>query len=321
MVEKEVAIARLQSTLLRLSKDDLIKLLKSTYQAMRIKHGIPFERAESRSSSSPAQRELRGKGAKTPAVARGKRKHTTVRRKQSDSASDTGSFRKVEQPTFRQVDRLTDDFDDLHLSSMSYDSDEVNVSDPAADEQPSDISPTRLVAGNSENKPDNTISDHEYAIQTLKDDVRQLVPPLDFSGIGPSAKEAYKLKDFLPTPEECPTNCYTNVKDSDETTAMAGADNRDQHFLGSVAGYGYQGNASYPMPQPCAVVPGNYAMAPPPGVWFRGPPNTQFVRAGPRMYPVHPLRPVGSGNPAYRDIHHYGNILPVQVRSHSVQRL
>lgn len=44
MVDKEVAITRLQNTLLRLPKDDLIKLLKSTYQAMRIKHGIPYER-------------------------------------------------------------------------------------------------------------------------------------------------------------------------------------------------------------------------------------------------------------------------------------
>ncbi|XP_952765.1 uncharacterized protein TA07450 [Theileria annulata] len=41
MSEKELCIEKLQKALLKLPKDDLIKLLKNTYQAMKIKHNIP----------------------------------------------------------------------------------------------------------------------------------------------------------------------------------------------------------------------------------------------------------------------------------------
>ncbi|GIX65570.1 PHD-finger domain-containing protein [Babesia caballi] len=190
MVETDAAISRLQSTLLRLPKDDLIKLLKSTYQAMRIKHGIPYERAESRAATSAAQRDLRGKSTKSQGVSQGKRKHSTARKKATDGAPDAGSFGKVEQPTFRQVESLTEDLSNLNLSSISYDSD---LPETSAEPGRCESSPIPCAAPT----PEDVMNDREFAIQTLKDEAKQLVPPLDFSTIDTSAKEAYKFSDFI----------------------------------------------------------------------------------------------------------------------------
>ncbi|GBE62320.1 hypothetical protein, conserved [Babesia ovata] len=197
MVEKEVVISRLQGALLRLPKDDLIKLLRSTYQAMRIKHGIPFERPESNTHSSATQRETGARGAKATA-ARSKRKHSAGKRKPSETSSDKGNFAKVEQPTFRQIDILADDFKDLNLS---YDSDAFDLAEPGVDSHQHANSPTQSGTVDETSLSESTLNDREFAIQTLKDDARQIVPPLDLSAISASAKEAYKVTDFLPSPK------------------------------------------------------------------------------------------------------------------------
>ncbi|KAK2198126.1 hypothetical protein BdWA1_001131 [Babesia duncani] len=68
--EKELAIIKLQNALLRLPREDLAKLLKNTYQAMRIKHGIPYETrllpANSESTSRTKTGKRRGMTRKRP---------------------------------------------------------------------------------------------------------------------------------------------------------------------------------------------------------------------------------------------------------------
>ncbi|GFE53921.1 transcriptional regulator, putative [Babesia ovis] len=321
MVEKEVAIARLQSTLLRLSKDDLIKLLKSTYQAMRIKHGIPFERADVRPSGVTSQRELRNKGAKTPAVTR-KRKPSAGRKKLPDATPDTNSFRKVEQPTFRQVDRLADDLNDLHFSSLSYDSDDVHLSDPCAANEHCEVPPTHIGQSKGTGTPESILSDRDLAIQTLKDDVRQLVPMLDLSTIGPSAKEAYKLSELINVQHDRPNSNKMNATciDMPETSGMASTENDNSRFAEAPGTYAYHMPLHQPFQQP-KIVPATYTMAPRPGGWFPGHPNPQFVRGAPQMYPVQPMRPAINANIGYHDAQTFRNMGPIRLRSHSMQRL
>ncbi|CDR97611.1 hypothetical protein, conserved [Babesia bigemina] len=330
MAEKEVVISRLQSALLRLPKDDLIKLLRSTYQAMRIKHGIPYERPESNTHSSAAQRETAARGVKATA-ARSKRKHSVGKRKPSDTPSDKGHFAKVEQPTFRQIDILADDFKDLNLS---YDSDAFDLAEPSADNQQHASSPTHGGTVDRASVQESTLDDREFAIQTLKDDARQIVPPLDLSGISASAKEAYKVTDFLPSPEVCATGSFSESKNNvlldpyvklkhvtcpeAHPVGEFATDNFSGHWLRDSPGYSMPDNSK--MPHPRTVVRGNYTVTPRPGQWVRGYPLPQHVYDPPYLHLPQAFGTMPGGQVAYRDMQRLGPCAPSQVRGRSVQR-
>ncbi|EDO07073.1 uncharacterized protein BBOV_IV007170 [Babesia bovis T2Bo] len=322
MVDKEVAIARLQSTLLRLSKEDLIKLLKSTYQAMRIKHGIPFERSDGHATTLNAQREPCAKGAKTPA-ARTKRRQNTGGKKTSDAAPDTESFRKVEQPTFRQIDRLADDLGDLHFSSLSYDSDDVAVSEHCLGDQESDMPQSHQVTSKSFGTPDSILSDRELAIQSLKEEMRQLVPPLDLSNISASAKEGYNLSDLISTQNDHIHSNHMNstCNDTVEPSSFLNAENVGARYIDGLGTNAYHPPYNQTISHPRGLMPRSYGMAQYPGNWIPLTANPHYVRGPLLMHPPRLTRPGTADNFEYGEMYHMNTPGSVRRRTHSVHRL
>lgn len=202
MVERDGAISRLQNTLLRLPKDDLIKLLKSTYQAMRIKHGIPFERCVATATCGSTQSNAKAKGAKTSAIPRSKNKHSANRKKQAEALSDTHDGDRVEQPTFRQIDSYIDDLNRLSLSSNSNDSDGIGLSDISegangAQKHRSVTSPTQCLLRECDNGEPAGFNDSDFVTSVLPEDLKHStpVPPLDLSGIGLKMKNPYQIRN------------------------------------------------------------------------------------------------------------------------------
>ncbi|AFZ79964.1 hypothetical protein BEWA_028130 [Theileria equi strain WA] len=107
--EKDLAVERLQNALLKLPRDDLVKLLKNTYQAMRIKHSIPHEKKAPEPAAETAK--LHKKSAKysanSRAAASGTPKAKTARQRSDSVNSRPTNARsaKPREPTGKQEDK------------------------------------------------------------------------------------------------------------------------------------------------------------------------------------------------------------------------